>query len=143
MKRFVAIMLIFAVAISGLMFASCKKVEEKKVEEKKLVQEEEWKKLRNNESKYLGSIVTWEIKVEKVKYIGYESYAFGWLGGEDGFGVGMYPLISKPKELGGPGIKLLDLHSDDWIIVTGSFGGVTRDGYIVLKPTAIINKGVK
>jgi len=179
MKKFVAIMLILAVAISGLLFVSCKKeekkveekkapveekkveekkapvekktaqqllqeekeLEEKKVEEKALVQDEEWKKFRNNESKYLGSVVTWEIEVGIVGL----GRAFGWLGGhsqKEVFILSPIPGMDFNDAASKSG-KFPKLHADDWVIITGSFEGVSGDGVVILKPIAIINKGVK
>ncbi len=189
MKKFVAIMLILAIAVSGLLFVSCKKeqkrvekekapveekktvleqlekikvekkkaeekeleekkkAEEKKVEEKALMQEEEWKKFRNNESKYLGSVVTWEVEVWNVgtySILGARfSYVDGWLGGHSSRGV---KIILYPVHFDDEGLsydKHPELHDDDWIIVTGSFKGVDNSGYVMLEPIAVINKGVK
>jgi hypothetical protein len=90
---------------------------------------EQWSEFRNNESKYRGTVTTWEFRVNN---IGYEGNLMGWrLGGQ-----GETHVAVEADE------RTVNVKENDWVIVTGRFSYVSRDGYVVLAPIRIKDEGV-
>lgn len=117
-----------------------RKEKERKAEiTQKQTQIDEWVKLRSNEDKYKGRIVTWEFKVSYFT----KECPLGYLDRLE-HGVVIFPpkgyyTYQAAMMLGDvPTVK-----EDDWIRVTGKFKYISSDGVIVLQAISVKNLGYK
>jgi len=115
------------VSLSGEIFlARRSEIKEAEKVNEELQREEafnEWKLFRNNEDQYIGTEVTWRVKVR-------------WEAG--GYLMGCYITRYKCYLEGKTNYPVLvntagySLTKDDWVIVTGKVEGVTSDGDILI-----------
>jgi len=99
---------------------------------------DEWLKLRNNETAYRGTSVTWCFKVCGI--IGENLFAY--LGPNIGekpiLVIGRGDYTYQASTLMG---YLPRVREEDWLVVTAIFCGVSSSGMIVLQPTEVTNIG--
>jgi len=104
----------------------------------------EWKKFRNNEKAFEGTVTTWRFQVASISYenpLGYLDKAAGGYGSD-------YPVaIQGPEGFTYQAGALLGMvpvvKEKDWIVVTGKFQYVSSDNVVVLSPIRIKNEGFK
>ncbi len=129
--------------------------DEKRRTEKKRLQEEkkyrprtqieaikEWKKFRNNEGKYKGTITTWRMQVSNIL----NGNIFGWLGGFFSYRVaviGPNAVATTYESAISFSDKFPRVKKEDWIVVTGEFRYVSSDSVVTLRPVRVKNEGYK
>jgi len=134
-----------------------KKIEAQRIAEERRRQEEEkyrpwspqeaiseWKKFRNNEKAFKGTVTTWRFQVAFISYenpLGYLDRAAGGYGSDYAVAIqGPEGFTYQAAALFG---KVTVVKEKDWIVVTGKFQYVSSDNVVVLSPIRIKNEGFK
>ena len=105
---------------------------------------EQWKQFRNERAEK-GTLTTWEFEVG---YIDPWGNPRGWLHLDTHFGNLECPVVvqgdgySSYATVAASG-KLPVVREDDWIIVTGLFCAVSKDGEVILTPVRVTNEGFR
>jgi len=112
----------------------------------------EWKRFRNNEDKYKGTITTWRFPVAYLSGENPRGYLDRALDGGydragDSYGSGYAVVIKGPEgftyQAGALFGKVPVVKEKDWIVVTGKFQYVSSDNVVVLSPIRVKNEGFR
>lgn len=104
----------------------------------------EWKRFRNNEDNYKGTITTWRFPVA---YISYEN-PLGYLDRVvNKYGSDYAVVVQGPGDYTYQAAALVGrvpiVKEKDWIVVTGKFQYVSSDNVVILSPIRVKNEGFK
>ena len=99
----------------------------------------EWKKFRNNEKTYKGTVTTWRLKV----YWIFSDKAWCWINSVPEYKVAILGPKGLTYQAGVMLGKVPEIHDNDWIVVTGKFEYVSSDGYVVLSSIRVKNEGFR
>lgn len=129
-KRDKIIALIFAALVFLVLYQYCSFVERQTQQQVAPVGIGQWTQLRSNPDKYMGNPVSWRL---------YVSFMAGDLVICRFSNQFTYEICHCEVRL--VEIPTLNIHEGDWIIVNGTFVGISADGKVVIKPSEIKNEG--